>query len=82
LFRLENISEYSGTPDLGAPGQYVIFITTYEPSNIVLYTLSISRSLPHFWTLMSGLFILSLDLSIHLVQLSKSRKTVRNQESK
>ncbi|MBY8997820.1 MAG: hypothetical protein KGD60_08805 [Candidatus Thorarchaeota archaeon] len=76
LFSLENINEYSGIPDLGAPGKYFIFITT--GSDIVLYTLVISRSLPHFWVLMSGLVILSLDLSIHLFQLSKSRKSVKN----
>lgn len=76
IFSLVNISEYSGTPDLGAPGQYVIFITTLVQSNIVFYSVFISRSLPHFWVLMSGVFIFSLDVFVYLFQLLKARNFI------
>ncbi len=72
LFSLEDIREYSGTPELGAPGQYVLFITTSNLEGVTSYTLSVSMNLPHLWIFTIGLTFLALGVLVHISPLLRT----------
>ncbi|MFO7837093.1 MAG: hypothetical protein R6V83_10570 [Candidatus Thorarchaeota archaeon] len=72
LFSIEDIRKYSGTPELGAPGQYVIFITTSNLEGLTSYTLSVSVNLPHLWIFTIGLTFLALGVLVHISPLLRT----------
>lgn len=93
-FSLVNISEYSGSATLGDPGFYFLFITTFNQSDSSIeydfldYDLRVSRSIPYFWPLITGLIFLVLAITIQsyqspklkrLLNLKKSHEMNRNQ---
>jgi len=79
-FSLVNISEYSGLMNLGGQGLYILYVTTFNQSessieyDYLTYELMVSREVPHFWAITTGLIFLALGSLLLYLRILESRR--------
>lgn len=79
-FSLVNVSEYSSPMNLGGQGLYILFVTTFNQSESTIeydylsYDLMVSREVPHFWVITTGLIFIALGSLLLYLSILESRR--------
>ncbi len=80
VFSLVNISEYSGPVDLGSPGLYVLFITTFNQSESTIeydylgYSMTVFRETPQLRVLGTGFVFIIFSVLVLFHSILASRR--------